>query len=68
MHLTEFDDRLRAITSYLISSEALRRDASAERIARKAVERGLNSLSWEERFLYLGRVIPLAREVDQGGD
>ena len=63
MTLNDFEMQLREQIRVLILNDALSGDASAHRIAVKVIRSGFDSLSWQERFLYFGRVSPLLRNI-----
>jgi hypothetical protein len=63
MNLTDFEAQLREQTRALLLRNLLSQDARAERVAIQVVCSGFNSLAWEDRFLYLGRVSPLIRDT-----
>jgi hypothetical protein len=63
MNLTDFEAQLREQTRALLLRNLLSKDARAERVAIQVVCSGFNSLAWEDRFLYLGRVSPLIRDA-----
>lgn len=66
MTLNDFESQLREQTLALLLSNVLSGDASAQRIALQVIRSGFDTLSWEERFLYLGRVSPLLRNMAAG--
>jgi hypothetical protein len=59
MNLSDFEAELREQTRSLLATNALSGDPSALRIAARIVRSGFVMLSWQERFLFLGRVSPL---------
>ncbi len=56
----ELSDKIRA----LLFSNQLKNDGAARRVAMHISRSGLSSLSWKERFIYLGRVVPLLRPIE----
>lgn len=66
MTLNDFEVQLYDLTRALLLNNVLRRDSAALCVAVQVVRSGLDSLDWEERFLYLGRVVPLLRDIDEG--
>lgn len=68
--LNGFEMQLREKIRVLLLNDALSGDASAHRIAVQVIRSGFDSLSWQERFLYFGRVSPLLRNIgeEQGSE
>lgn len=64
MNLNDFESQLLAHTQALLSGSKLSEDASASRVAAQVARSGFGSLSWQERFHYLGRVAPLLRSME----
>jgi hypothetical protein len=66
MHLNDaqLDEKIRA----LLLNNQLSEGAPAFRIAMQVVRCGLGSLSWKQRFIYLGQVVPLLRTMDSRHD
>ncbi len=62
MHLN--DAQLYEKIRDLLLNNQLSEDSPAFRIAMQVVCRGLGSLSWKQRFIYLGQVVPLLRGMD----
>jgi hypothetical protein len=63
--LNGFEMQLREQIRVLLLNDALSGDASAHRIAVQVIRSGFDSLSWQERFLYFGRVSPLLRNIGE---
>jgi len=57
------DDQLYAKIGTLLTNH-LSQDAPAFGVAMQVVRCGLGSLSWKQRFIYLGQVVPLLRTMD----
>jgi hypothetical protein len=62
MHLN--DAQLSEKIRTLLLTNQLSEGAPAFGIAMQVVRYGLGSLSWKQRFIYLGRVVPLLRTMD----
>lgn len=62
MHLN--DAQLYEKIRTLLLTNQLSEGAPAFRIAMQVVRYGLDSLSWKQRFIYLGQVVPLLRTMD----
>jgi hypothetical protein len=58
------DDQLYAKIRTLFLTNHLSQGAPAFGVATQVVRRGLGSLSWKQRFIYLGQVAPLLRTMD----
>ena len=58
------DDQLYAKIRTLFLTNHLSQDAPAFGVAMQVVRCGLGSLSWRQRFIYLGQVVPLPRTMD----
>ena len=61
MDLREFDDQLYERIQTLLLSKELSKGTAAFDVATKVVSSGFESLSWEQKFICLGRVVPLTR-------
>lgn len=66
MHLN--DSQLYEKILVLLSNNQLGEGGRAVRIAMQVVRYGLGSLSWQQRFIYLGQVVPLLRSMDSRND
>lgn len=58
------DDQLYAKIRTLFLTNHLSQGDPAFGVAMQVVRCGLGSLSWKQRFIYLGQVVPLLRTMD----
>lgn len=58
------DDQLYEKIRTLFLTNHLSQGAPAFGVAMQVLRRGLGSLSWKQRFIYLGQVAPLLRTMD----
>jgi len=58
------DDRLYEKIRTLFLTNRLSQGVPAFGVAMQVVRCGLGSLSWKQRFIYLGQVVPLLRTMD----
>ena len=58
------DDQLYEKIRTLFLTNRLSQGAPAFGVAMQVVRCGLGSLSWKQRFIYLGQVVPLLRTMD----
>ena len=68
MHLNDFDAQLHENIRALILNNEISQGALAFGIAMQVVRCGFGSLSWKQRFIYLGQVVPLLRTMDSRRD
>jgi hypothetical protein len=68
MHLNDFDTQLHENIRALILNNEISQGTAAFAIAMQVVHYGFGSLSWQQRFIYLGRVLPLLRTMESGPD
>jgi hypothetical protein len=68
MDLNDFDAQLHEDIRALIVKNELSEGGPAFGIAMQVVRRGFGSLSWKQRFIYLGQVVPLLRNMDSRRD
>ena len=61
MDLNDFDTRLQENIRTLLLKNELREGTPAFGIAVQVLDQGLRSLSWKQRFVYLGEMAPLLR-------
>ena len=66
MHL--IDNPLHEKIHALILNNHLGEGGAAVPIAMQVVRNGLGSLSWKQRFTYLGHVVPLLRSMESRND
>ena len=67
MDLREFDNQLHERIQTLLLRRELREGTAAFSVATKVIHSGFDSLSWEQKFICLGRVVPLTRSGSQLG-
>jgi hypothetical protein len=60
--MTEFDAQLKHSMQTLLAKNALEADSAAYSVAREIMIKGIASLSWQQRFVYLEQVLPLLRK------
>jgi hypothetical protein len=60
--MTEFDMQLKQTMRILLAKNALKPDSAAYGVAHQIIGKGMTSLSWRQRFVYLEQVIPLLRK------
>ena len=58
------DDQLHEKIRTLYLTNHLSQGAPAFGVAMQVLRCGLDSLSWKQRFIYLGQVMPLLRAMD----
>ena len=58
------DDRLYERIRTLLLTNRLSQGVPAFGVAMQVVRYGLGSLSWKQRFIYLGQVVPLLKTMD----
>jgi len=61
MDLNDFDTRLQENIRTLLLMNELKEGTPAFGIAIQVLHQGLRSLSWKQRFVYLGEMVPLLR-------
>ena len=61
MDLNDFDTRSQENIRTLLLKNELREGTPAFGIAVQVVRQGLRSLTWKQRFVYLGEMVPLIR-------
>ena len=66
MHL--IDSQLYEKIHRLLLNNQLGEGGAAVPIAMQVVRNGLSSLSWKQRFTYLGQVVPLLRSMNSQND
>jgi hypothetical protein len=64
MHLNDSDTQLHENIHALILNNEISQAAPAFGVAMQVLHYGVGSLSWEQRFIYLGRVVPLLRTME----
>ena len=62
------DDQLYEKIYALMLNNRLGEGGPAVPIAMQVVRNGLGSLSWKQRFTYLGQVVPLLRSMESQND
>jgi len=67
MDLSEFDNQLYEGIQTLLLRRELSEGTAAFNVATKVIRGGFDSLTWEQKFICLGRVVPLARNGNQPG-
>jgi hypothetical protein len=68
MDLNDFDTQLHENIRALLLNNELSEGAPAFGVATQVVHHGLGSLSWRQRFIYLGQVVPLLRNMESRRD
>lgn len=64
MGFNDVDTQIQNQIRTLSARNELSSDALASGVAAQIVQAGLGSLSWKERFVFLGRVVPLLRTLN----
>jgi len=67
MDLREFDNQLYERIQTLLLRRELSEGTAAFSVATKVIRAGFDSLTWKQKFICLGRVVPLARSGSRLG-